>query len=346
MTLPSGRGLVLARLALSALGAAFVAWSFQPVGLWWLSWLGVAMLLIALLGRPSWRVTIAMAVIWVHHGDDRVAVDLRVRRRHAVCGTVRDAGPHANPGHFAGPFHPRSLASVAGARSRCGCVDPGRRGAPGSLALRRVPVVADRLGPAGRPARRRRRPRRSGPRRILRCVGRCRNRVGRRQAMGDRRGADPGAVGHRRRGAAGDRRRRRHRAHRGGAGQRAAWAWSSTRSAARCRTTPTPRANWRRGCATATSRGRIWYVAENSSDVSPFTDAEAAWTDAARDIKALIIVGTFTYDDGAEQHDPGPRPGPSTASATRRSTSSPSARPCRSAICCGTSRRWSTAPAT
>ena len=44
MTLPSGRGLVLARLALSALGAAFVAWSFQPVGLWWLSWLGVAML--------------------------------------------------------------------------------------------------------------------------------------------------------------------------------------------------------------------------------------------------------------------------------------------------------------
>ena len=64
MTLPSGRGLVLARLALSALGAAFVAWSFQPVGLWWLSWLGVAMLLIALLGRPSWRVTIAMAVIW------------------------------------------------------------------------------------------------------------------------------------------------------------------------------------------------------------------------------------------------------------------------------------------
>ncbi|MFD5868709.1 apolipoprotein N-acyltransferase [Corynebacterium sp. NPDC060344] len=63
MTRISGRGLIALRLAAAALGAAFVAWSFQPLGLWWLAWLGVSMLLVALLGRPSWRVTVAMSVI-------------------------------------------------------------------------------------------------------------------------------------------------------------------------------------------------------------------------------------------------------------------------------------------
>ena len=41
---------------------------------------------------------------------------------------------------------------------------------------------------------------------------------------------------------------------------------------------------------------------ENSSDVSPFTDPEAARIidAAAKDIDAPIIVGTFTYDDGVQ----------------------------------------------
>ncbi|MFC3850918.1 apolipoprotein N-acyltransferase [Corynebacterium hansenii] len=58
------RGPVLIRFAAAAVGGAFVAWSFQPVGLWWLAWLGVAGLLVALLGRPSWGATVGMAVIW------------------------------------------------------------------------------------------------------------------------------------------------------------------------------------------------------------------------------------------------------------------------------------------
>ena len=64
MTLPSGGKLVLARFLLTAIGGAFVAWSFQPFGLWWLGWAGVAMLFVALLGRPSWRATVGLAVVW------------------------------------------------------------------------------------------------------------------------------------------------------------------------------------------------------------------------------------------------------------------------------------------
>ena len=64
MTLPSGGKLVLARFLLTAIGGAFVAWSFQPFGLWWLGWAGVAMLFVALLGGPSWRATVGLAVVW------------------------------------------------------------------------------------------------------------------------------------------------------------------------------------------------------------------------------------------------------------------------------------------
>lgn len=60
----SERGRAILRLAAAALGGAFVAWSFQPVGLWWLSWVGGAVLFVALLGRPSWRITVGMAVLW------------------------------------------------------------------------------------------------------------------------------------------------------------------------------------------------------------------------------------------------------------------------------------------
>ena len=60
----SERGRAILRLAAAALGGAFVAWSFQPVGLWWLSWVGVAVLFVALLGRPSWRITVGTAVLW------------------------------------------------------------------------------------------------------------------------------------------------------------------------------------------------------------------------------------------------------------------------------------------
>ncbi|WP_295628453.1 apolipoprotein N-acyltransferase [uncultured Corynebacterium sp.] len=64
MSLPSGRLAALARIALAAVGGAFVAWSFQPIGLWWLAWIGVAGLLVALLGRPSWWTTAGIAVAW------------------------------------------------------------------------------------------------------------------------------------------------------------------------------------------------------------------------------------------------------------------------------------------
>lgn len=59
---PAIRALV--RLVAAGLGGLCVFASFQPLGLWWLGWFGVAILLAALLGRPSWRVTVAMAVVF------------------------------------------------------------------------------------------------------------------------------------------------------------------------------------------------------------------------------------------------------------------------------------------
>lgn len=64
MTPPKGALRTVLRLLAAAAAGACVAWSFQPAGLWWLSVAGLAVLFTALLGRPSWKVTVGMAVLF------------------------------------------------------------------------------------------------------------------------------------------------------------------------------------------------------------------------------------------------------------------------------------------